>query len=117
MLTLHNIIEATSKELRVPVSHMQSRIRDPYRLRARQAFCWLAHDLTNATLHSIGRYIGGCDASTVKKAIRRTERRMVEDHDFNSRMQNLKMRLEPASTARLYHHPAFDFHHNERAIQ
>jgi chromosomal replication initiation ATPase DnaA len=50
--------------------------------RARAAICWLARDLTRASLGEIGRIMGGRDHSTVLEACRRAADMRARDPAF-----------------------------------
>ena len=52
--------------------------------------CFLAKELTSASLSNIGTHIGGRDHSTVIHACKNIDKKAISDSDFQRKVENMK---------------------------
>lgn len=92
--TLVEIQEATSERLGVSPEALRSPDRTARVAWARQVAMYLARELTDETLPSIGRAFGGRNHTTVLHACRRATERMAADTEAFELVQGLTARLQ-----------------------
>jgi chromosomal replication initiator protein len=92
--TVAEIQEATCERLGVSPEALRSPDRSARVAWARQVAMYLARELTDETLPSIGRAFGGRNHTTVLHACRRTSERMASDAEAFELVQTLTARLQ-----------------------
>ncbi|MBF9234701.1 helix-turn-helix domain-containing protein [Microvirga alba] len=93
-LTMHLILEHVAAGFQVTTQDLKNERRTMRVVQPRQAFMYLARDLTGKSYPSIGRVIGGKDHTTIIKGATRCESRMAADPDYRLAVLTIKKRLE-----------------------
>jgi len=93
-LTADGIRDAVAVEWGVRSDALSSKRRSREIAEPRQVAMFLIKDILDQPLVRIGRLFGGRDHSTVIHSIRKVEGRIKEDHEFASRIQDLRGRLD-----------------------
>lgn len=91
-VTLRGIIDAAAGEFGVPAALLTSQTRRKNIAEPRHAAMYLARQLTDNSLHTIGLSFGR-DYSTVIHSIKRAEQMLEADAGFRDRLENLRLRL------------------------
>ncbi len=91
--TIERIAHRVSNYFRIAPTHLQSRRRYQSALLPRQVGMYLARQLTDLSLHEIGRYFGGRDHSTVLHACRKIEQGLRSDAVLAGTVRQLKADL------------------------
>jgi chromosomal replication initiator protein len=91
-VTLRGIIEATAAEFGIPAAQLTSQTRRKNVAEPRHAAMYLARQLTDNSLHTIGLSFGR-DYSTVIHSIKRAEQMLESDAVFGGRVERLRLRL------------------------
>jgi chromosomal replication initiator protein len=91
-VTLKGIIDATAAEFGIPAAQLTSQTRRKNVAEPRHAAMFLARQLTDNSLHTIGLSFGR-DYSTVIHSLKRAEQMMETDAAFSARLQALRTRL------------------------
>ena len=93
-LTLERIVLEVSEEFAVTVLEMVSHRRAAFVVAARQAYYWLARELTGKSLPVIAKYLGGRDHTTAMSGAATCARRMEADPDYKFMVLAVRRRLE-----------------------
>jgi chromosomal replication initiator protein len=91
-VTLKGIIEATASEFGIPAAQLTSQTRRKNVAEPRHAAMYLARQLTDNSLHTIGLSFGR-DYSTVIHSLKRAEQMIESDAAFAERLEGLRLRL------------------------
>ena len=91
-VTLKGIIEATASEFGIPAAQLTSQTRRKNVAEPRHAAMYLARQLTDNSLHTIGLSFGR-DYSTVIHSLKRAEQMIDSDTLFATRIDALRTRL------------------------
>lgn len=91
-VTLKGIIEATATEFGIPAAQLTSQTRRKNVAEPRHAAMYLARQLTDNSLHTIGLSFGR-DYSTVIHSLKRAEQMIETDAAFGARIEALRARL------------------------
>ena len=105
----HAIMNLVCETYCVTPDQINQRSRIANHVLPRQVFCYLARQLTGASITQIGNFIGGRDHTTVMKAINRTADKMKNDPYLREQVEELQNILQIAFQPRFYRHTAFDF--------
>lgn len=93
-LTLERIVIEVAEEFAVSVVELVSSRRSAFIVGPRQAYYWLAKELTGKALTVVGKYLGGRDHTTVAWGVKSCERRMEADPDYKFMVLAVRRRLE-----------------------
>jgi chromosomal replication initiator protein len=98
-ISIEEIAHATSERFGLTAEELFSRNRSPAIAWARQVAMYLARELTEQSLPSIGRQFGGRDHTTVLHACRRTALRIASDEPARKVVDDLlhTLRVTPPS--------------------
>ncbi len=96
-ITIEQIQRTVCEFFDIPEDLLRAKTRKQEIVIARQVAMYLAKDLTNASLKTIGLHFGGRDHSTVIHAYQAVEDRMKTDAQFRLNAQQLKKKLELTS--------------------
>ncbi len=96
-ITIEQIQKTVCDFYDMPEDLLRAKTRKQEIVVARQVAMYLAKDLTNASLKTIGLHFGGRDHSTVIHAYQAVEDRMKTDSQFRQNAQQLKRKLELSS--------------------
>jgi chromosomal replication initiator protein len=91
-VTLRGIIDAAAAEFGIPAAQLTSQTRRRNVAEPRHAAMYLARQLTDNSLHTIGLAFGR-DYSTVIHSIKRAEQMLETDAAFGTRVEGLRTRL------------------------
>ena len=91
-VTLQGIIEATAAGFGIPAAQLTSQTRRKNVAEPRHAAMYLARQLTDNSLHTIGLAFGR-DYSTVIHSLKRAEQMIETDAAFGARVEALRLRL------------------------
>jgi chromosomal replication initiator protein len=91
-VTLRGIIDAAAVEFAIPAALLTSQTRRRNVAEPRHAAMYLARQLTDNSLHTIGLAFGR-DYSTVIHSIKRAEQMLETDTAFGACVENLRLRL------------------------
>lgn len=91
-VTLRGIIDAAAAEFGVPAAQLTSQTRRKNVAEPRHAAMYLARQLTDNSLHTIGLAFGR-DYSTVIHSVKRAEQMLETDAGFSARVESLRLRL------------------------
>ncbi|MGQ9729739.1 MAG: chromosomal replication initiator protein DnaA, partial [Candidatus Zipacnadales bacterium] len=92
-LSLDTIAAHVANYFNVTVEQLQSARRSQDINRARQIAIYLCRELTDHSLHSIGRYFGGRDHSTILHALRKVGKSIETDPETLWLINNMKTAL------------------------
>ena len=98
--SIENIKAVVSEQFGITADELVSPTRAARVSLPRQLAMYLARELTEESLPSIGREFGGRDHTTVLHALRRTEQRIADDPAYRTRAQALFTLLGGASDDR-----------------
>ncbi|HMD15001.1 MAG TPA: chromosomal replication initiator protein DnaA, partial [Bacteroidota bacterium] len=93
-ITIEEIQRAVSEQLGIPEDILRAKTRKQEVVNARQIAMYLAKELTNSSLKSIGLHFGGRDHSTVIHAYQTIEDLMKTDSKQKFIINQLKSKLE-----------------------
>ena len=93
-ITIEQIQKAVCEFYDLPEDLLRAKTRKQEVVIARQVAMYLAKDLTNASLKTIGLHFGGRDHSTVIHAYQAVEDRTKVDSQFRQNAEHLKRKLE-----------------------
>jgi chromosomal replication initiator protein len=93
-ITIEEIQRAVCMELQIPEDLLRAKTRKQEIVNARQIAMYLAKELTNCSLKTIGLHFGGRDHSTVIHAYQSVEDGMNEDPKQKLVVQSLRAKLE-----------------------
>jgi chromosomal replication initiator protein len=96
-ITIEQIQHTVCEFFDIPVDLLRAKTRKQQVVVARQVAMYLAKDLTNASLKTIGLHFGGRDHSTVIHAYQAIEDRTKTDSQFKQNTDYLKRKLELSS--------------------
>jgi chromosomal replication initiator protein len=96
-ITIEQIQRTVCDFFDIPEDLLRAKTRKQEIVQARQVAMYLAKDLTNASLKTIGLHFGGRDHSTVIHAYQAVEDRMKTDTQFRQNAEQLKRKLELTS--------------------
>jgi chromosomal replication initiator protein len=91
-VTLRGIIDATATEFGIPAAQLTSQTRRKNVAEPRHAAMYLARQLTDNSLHTIGLAFGR-DYSTVIHSVKRAEQMLEADPVFGASLESLRLRL------------------------
>jgi chromosomal replication initiator protein len=97
-LTVEEIQRAAAEFFDIPNDLLRAKTRKQEVVLARQVAMYLAKDLTNCSLKTIGLNFGGRDHSTVIHACQTVEEQIKIDSKFRSSVEQLKRKIEVHST-------------------
>ena len=89
-VSIDHVLKFVSRELKVSERQILGKGRTMEVALARQAAMYISRELTGSSLINIGRHLGRRDHSTVIHACRAIEKKMAEDKEFRSRIDNMK---------------------------
>jgi chromosomal replication initiator protein len=89
---LRGIIDATATEFGIPAAQLTSQTRRKNVAEPRHAAMYLARQLTDNSLHTIGLAFGR-DYSTVIHSVKRAEQMLEADPVFGASLESLRLRL------------------------
>jgi chromosomal replication initiator protein len=93
-ITIEQIQRTVAEHLGIPEDLLRAKTRKQEVANARQIAMYLAKELTNSSLKTIGLHFGGRDHSTVIHAYQTIEDNISTDHKQKSLVQQLKTKLE-----------------------
>jgi chromosomal replication initiator protein len=96
-ITIEQIQRLVCEFFDLPEDLLRAKTRKQEVVLARQVAMYLAKDLTNASLKTIGLHFGGRDHSTVIHAYQAVEDRTKTDTQFRQNIEHLKRKLELSS--------------------
>lgn len=96
-ITIEQIQKAVCEFFDLPEDLLRAKTRKQEVVIARQMAMYLAKELTNASLKTIGLHFGGRDHSTVIHAYQTVEDRTKTDSQFRQNAEQLKRKLEMKS--------------------
>jgi chromosomal replication initiator protein len=96
-ITIEQIQRAVCEFFDIPEDLLRAKTRKQEVVVARQVAMYLAKELTNASLKTIGLHFGGRDHSTVIHAYQSVEDRTKTDTQFRQNTEHLKRKLELSS--------------------
>ncbi len=96
-ITIEQIQRAVCEFFDIPEDLLRAKTRKQEVVVARQVAMYLAKDLTNASLKTIGLHFGGRDHSTVIHAYQAVEDRTKTDTQFRQNAEHLRRKLELTS--------------------
>lgn len=96
-ITIENIQREVCEFFDIPEDLLRAKTRKQEVVVARQVAMYLAKDLTNASLKTIGLHFGGRDHSTVIHAYQAVEDRTKTDSQFRQNTEHLKRKLQLSS--------------------
>jgi chromosomal replication initiator protein len=94
ILSIDQIMEYTAKVFEVPIDQLRAKTRKKDIVKARQTAMYLAKQLTDHSLITIGLHFGGRDHSTVIHSIENVEKAMKTDTIFMQKIKSMKKHLE-----------------------
>jgi chromosomal replication initiator protein len=93
-ITIEEIQRVVCRELGIPEDLIRAKTRKQEVVNARQIAMYLAKELTNSSLKTIGLHFGGRDHSTVIHAYQTVEDSMSNDQKQRSLVQQVRSKLE-----------------------
>jgi chromosomal replication initiator protein len=93
-VTIESIQRAICKHYDIPEDLLRAKTRKQEIVLARQTAMYLAKQLTNASLKTIGLHFGGRDHSTVIHACQSVEDRLKDDAKYKQTIDQFQRRLE-----------------------
>jgi chromosomal replication initiator protein len=93
-ITIEEIQRTVCAQLQIPEDLLRAKTRKQEVVNARQIAMYLAKELTNCSLKTIGLHFGGRDHSTVIHAYQSVEDGMNEDPKQKMVVQSLRAKLE-----------------------
>jgi chromosomal replication initiator protein len=96
-MTIETIQRTVSEYFNIPEDLIRAKTRKQEIVNARQIGMYLAKELTNSSLKTIGLHFGGRDHSTVIHAYQSVEDQMQLDPKFRSSVDQVRRRLQHLS--------------------
>jgi chromosomal replication initiator protein len=93
-VSIEQIQRMVSEYLDVPFDLLRAKTRKQEVVHARQVSMYLAKELTNSSLKTIGLHFGGRDHSTVIHACQTVDDRLKTDSNFRQHLDQLRRKLE-----------------------
>jgi chromosomal replication initiator protein len=93
-ITIESIQRTVCEYFNLPEDLLRAKTRKQEIVNARQIAMYLAKELTNASLKTIGLHFGGRDHSTVIHAYQSVEDMMRVDSKYQTHVQQVKRRLQ-----------------------
>jgi len=93
-ITIENIQRTVCEYFNIPEDLIRAKTRKQEIVNARQVAMYLAKELTNSSLKTIGLHFGGRDHSTVIHAYQSVEDQMRLDSKYQANVQQIKRRLQ-----------------------
>ena len=93
-LTIDQIQIKVSEYFNLPVDLLRAKTRRQEIVHARQIAMYLAKELTNSSLKTIGLHFGGRDHSTVIHACQAVEEYIKTDSGFRQNIESLQRRIK-----------------------
>ncbi len=93
-ITIEEIQRTVCEYFSIPEDLLRAKTRKQEIVNARQVAMYLAKELTNSSLKTIGTHFGGRDHSTVIHAYQCVEDQMKIDSKYRSTVEQIKRRLE-----------------------
>jgi chromosomal replication initiator protein len=93
-ITVEEIQRIVAEFFDLPVDLLRAKTRKQEIVNARQVAMYLAKDLTNSSLKTIGLNFGGRDHSTVIHACQTIEEQISIDSKFKTTIDNIKKKIE-----------------------
>ncbi|MCD6375326.1 MAG: chromosomal replication initiator protein DnaA [Caldisericaceae bacterium] len=93
VLTIESIVEYTASVFNLSSDHLRAKTRKKDIVRARQVAMYLAKQMTNHSLITIGLHFGGRDHSTVIHAINTIEELLKSDANLRNQIEAMKKHL------------------------
>jgi len=94
VLTIERIMEYTATVFNIPVDQLRAKTRKKDVVKARQVAMYLAKQLTDHSLVTIGLHFGGRDHSTVIHALDTIEKAVRQDAPLHHRLEGMIRHLE-----------------------
>lgn len=95
--TVAQIAKAVARRFKLKTSDLKSSTRRQQVVRARSLAMFLARQLTDASLQSIGSYFGGRDHTTVMHACRKTEKLLSSNSDLSQTADEVTQQLNKSA--------------------
>ncbi len=92
-IDINDIQKETAKHYAITISDLSSKSRKQHTVLARQMAIFIAHSLTTLSLAKIGKHFGNRDHSTVLHAIKKMEKRTLEELEINNDCELIKLKL------------------------
>jgi chromosomal replication initiator protein len=96
-LTIESIQRSVCEYFSIPEDLLRAKTRKQEIVNARQIAMYLAKELTNSSLKTIGLHFGGRDHSTVIHAYQSVEDQMKIDQKYQNHVQSIRRRLQHLS--------------------
>jgi chromosomal replication initiator protein len=96
-LSIENIQQVVSEYFNIPTDLLRAKTRKQEIVNARQIAMYLAKELTNSSLKTIGLHFGGRDHSTVIHAYQSVEDQTKVDLKYRDAVQSIRRRIESFS--------------------
>ena len=96
-LTIEAIQRTVCEYFNIPEDLIRAKTRKQEIVNARQIAMYLAKELTNCSLKTIGLHFGGRDHSTVIHAYQSVEDQMHVDQKYGAHVQQIRRRLQHVS--------------------
>ena len=93
-ISLEQIVLEVAEEFAVTVLELVSHRRTGFIAAARQAYFWLARELTGHSFPAMARYLGNRNHTTAMHGVEACARRMEEDPDYKFMVLAARRRLE-----------------------
>ena len=93
-ITIDTIQRTVCDYFNIPEDLIRAKTRKQEVVNARQVAMYLAKELTNSSLKTIGLHFGGRDHSTVIHAYQAVEDQMRLDQKYQANVTNIKRRLQ-----------------------
>jgi chromosomal replication initiator protein len=93
-VSIEQIQRTVAEFLDVPFDLLRAKTRKQEVVHARQVSMYLAKELTNSSLKTIGLHFGGRDHSTVIHACQTVDDRIRSDSNFRQQLDQLRRKLE-----------------------
>ncbi|MBT4594462.1 chromosomal replication initiator protein DnaA [bacterium] len=91
--SIHHVAKIIARHYNLSVDDIRSKKRDRQVTAARQETIYLMKKMTNATLRTIGEYLGGRDHSTVIYAANKIEKEIKKDKNLVSSLVALEQKI------------------------
>ena len=92
-LSMEQIVKYVCRDMKVSERQIMGKIRTMEVALARQLAMFLSKELTNASLANIGAHIGGRDHSTVIHACKNIDKKILDDSEFQRKVESMKKNL------------------------
>ena len=92
-IDINDIQKQSAKHYNITVSDLSSKSRKQHMVLARQMAIFIAHELTTLSLTNIGKHFGNRDHSTVLHAIKKIEKKLLEQAETKNDYDLIKLKL------------------------